>query len=370
MSEADPAEVSLVATRDGVRVEKTFEPEDFPVPAIAFAITSEREEPVEVRISDAVPDPVDPQDIGFHPKYGAEFWEVEGDHIVFEREFEPAEEYTTVYGLRSETDGVEQYLSEPAVDRVDPPLAEGADDTIDLSDPSAEADESGDADDSGSAGGDEEGSDDPTGPSLPDDVVSGVARNGEEGSAAALTETLAAELRSDEVSEEVVEVLREELDVETRGSVEARVDRIQSDVSDLRAYRDALEEFLDENGDTQQLLADLEGQIEELSENVATLRADADQRGERIEELDGELSALDEEIESLGSDVETLEGTVDDVQEDVDGLREVEAQLDDARDDIEALAEMRDRLSSVFGAEADADAVDDGGDDETDADEE
>lgn len=369
MSEADPTEVSLVSTRDGVRVEKTFEPEDFPVPAIAFAITSERDEPVEVRITDGVPDPVDPQDIGFHPKYGAEFWSVADDQIVFERSFEPGEEYTTVYGLRSETDGVEQYLTEPTIDRVDPPVAD-AEDTVDLADPNG-GDEGSETAPSGSrngptgaGGGDESGPAGPEGPSLPDDVGAGDEDEEEDGQGAGaatptlaegeLAETLAAELRDGEVDEETVETLREALDVEGRRSVEARLDRVQSDVSDLRAYRDAMEEFIDENGDAQQLLERLEERTEELAENVATLRADADERGERLDELEEGLSSLDEEIESLASDVDSLEGTVDDVEGDVDDLRAVEAQLEDVRDDIEALSEMRERLSSVFGAGAGA----------------
>ena len=123
MSSADPAEVSMVVSRDGVTVEKSFEPDDFPVPAIAFVIRAERDEAVTVRISDEVPEQVAAEDIGFHPKYGAEFWSVDEGNIVFEREFESGEEYTTVYGLRaSQTDDVESYMSEPTLEDVDPPL--------------------------------------------------------------------------------------------------------------------------------------------------------------------------------------------------------------------------------------------------------
>jgi hypothetical protein len=107
MSNADHDEV-VTGSSDGVSVEKSFEPDDFPVPAIAFVVRSERDEPVSVRLVDSVPSHVPPEDIGFHPKYGAEFWGVEGETIVFEREFEPDEEYTTVYGLRGgDTDDVE-----------------------------------------------------------------------------------------------------------------------------------------------------------------------------------------------------------------------------------------------------------------------
>ena len=84
MTDADPEE-TVTVTSDDVTVEKSFEPDDFPVPAIAFTIRSERETPVSVRFVDTVPDDVAPENIGFHPKYGAEFWDVEDGRIVFQR---------------------------------------------------------------------------------------------------------------------------------------------------------------------------------------------------------------------------------------------------------------------------------------------
>ena len=52
MSSADPEEVSVEIRREGVSVEKSFEPDDFPVPAIAFVIRSERDVPVDVALVD------------------------------------------------------------------------------------------------------------------------------------------------------------------------------------------------------------------------------------------------------------------------------------------------------------------------------
>ncbi len=101
-------------------MEKSFEPDDFPVPAIAFVIHAGRGETTDVRIVDRVPDDVPAQDIGFHPKYGADFWTVEDDEIVFEREFEAGEEYTTVYGLRAkDTEDVSRFLTDPAIEGVE-----------------------------------------------------------------------------------------------------------------------------------------------------------------------------------------------------------------------------------------------------------
>ncbi len=65
---------------------------------------------------------------------------------------------------------------------------------------------------------------------------------------------MAQEIRDQNVSPEDVKLLKRALDAvseddsDTGGVNDARIQRIQSDVADLRAYTDALEEFLEENG--------------------------------------------------------------------------------------------------------------------------
>ena len=88
MSTADEV---LTVRRDGVTVEKSFEPDEFPVPAIAFAITSDRDEPVTLRMYDVLPDDVQANNVGFHPEYGGEHWHAEDNTVVFSRRFEPGE---------------------------------------------------------------------------------------------------------------------------------------------------------------------------------------------------------------------------------------------------------------------------------------
>ena len=123
MTDADPEE-TVAVTSDDVTVEKSFEPDDFPVPAIAFTIRSERDSTVSVRLVDTVPDDVAPENIGFHPKYGAEFWDVEDGRIVFQRDIDPDEEYTTVYGLRGgDADIAAKFMSEPTLESVEPPIS-------------------------------------------------------------------------------------------------------------------------------------------------------------------------------------------------------------------------------------------------------
>jgi len=127
MADVEPDEL-VVESDAGVTVEKSYEPEDFPVPAIAFVIRSERDEPASIRLVDTVPQEVRSEDIGFHPEYGAEFWEQEGNTITFTRTFEPDEEFVTVCGLRGQAaDDIDRFLTEPRLDSVEP--SGGADDS-------------------------------------------------------------------------------------------------------------------------------------------------------------------------------------------------------------------------------------------------
>ncbi|PSQ12412.1 hypothetical protein BRC99_05395 [Halobacteriales archaeon QS_7_69_60] len=127
MADVEPDEL-VIESDAGVTVEKSYEPEDFPVPAIAFVIRSERDEPASIRLVDTVPQEVRSEDIGFHPEYGAEFWEQEGNTITFTRTFEPDEEFVTVCGLRGQAaDDIDQFLTEPRLDGVEP--SGGADDS-------------------------------------------------------------------------------------------------------------------------------------------------------------------------------------------------------------------------------------------------
>ncbi|PSQ13940.1 hypothetical protein BRD02_11010 [Halobacteriales archaeon QS_8_69_73] len=111
----------VVVSENGVTVEKSFEPAEFSVPAIAYTVRSEREEPVSVRLVDDVPDDVDPDDVGFHPDHGAEYWGIESEDIALERSLDPGEEFVTVYGVRGEdAAGVERFLTPPTVESVTP----------------------------------------------------------------------------------------------------------------------------------------------------------------------------------------------------------------------------------------------------------
>jgi uncharacterized phage infection (PIP) family protein YhgE len=356
MSNADPTELSVVVRSDGVTVEKSYEPDDFPVPAIAFVLRSERDESVDVRLVDQVPEEAEPDDIGFHPKYGAEFWSVEDEMIVFERTFEAGEEYTTVYGLRaSETEDLESYLTEPELEDVEPPLPEDEQgetvESLDLSDPSDDDSASDDIEaaladvDDGDTGSDtKDGSADATQPTAGDfDVV------GE----------LAASIRTGSVEDDDLETLRNALVEGSGDSVDARIEQLQTDVADLRSYTTALEEFLDDEGDAQVVLNELQSAIDDLRGEVATVAGRTEENAQRIGGVDDEVADLAESVDEFESEIDEIghvTDRIDELEEGLDRIEELESsletvedQIEQAQDDIESLREMRDQLTSVFG---------------------
>ena len=394
-------EITVVS--DGVTVTKRYEADEFPVPAIAFNFASDRTEAVTVTLTDVVPEDVAVEDLGFHPEYGSEYWTIDDDTISFEKEIEPGSEYTTVYGIRATgTDNVEQFLTEPTIDSVDPPLeddegelvGEGADavkdvisgdadsvpgldeaddediETLDLKDPNNEGavrqeraeDESGDGEASASDGDTE--SQEPA-------ADTAQASGSVELSGESLVSAMADELRNSEVDKEDVQILRKAFDLASGsdGSVTARIDKLQSDVDEVVAYTDALQQFLDENGTGDEM-------IEEFQSEVDSFRSEVESFESELESVKATTGEHDEEIDGLADDVEQVQGTVEDVEGSVDtvesevsdlesqlgevqsdleeikeqmGDGDVEAQIEEIDEEIEELNEWREQLSSVIG---------------------
>ncbi|CCQ34420.1 transducer protein [Halorhabdus tiamatea SARL4B] len=370
----------VTVSDEGVTVVKQFEADEFPVPAIAFRIQSQRIEPVTVKLTDEVPEDVAVEDLGFHPEYGSEHWTIDGQTIIFEREIDADSEYTTVYGIRATgTDDVEKFLTEPEIDSVDPPLDDEGDlvddassdvvrdviagdsdsvpgledtddeeiETLNLADPN----DSGETGDSETSDGDE--GDDAVGQVQPGSVA----------------KTLAAEIRQDAVDDAALRVLKQELDLggsggDTDGSaVDARIQHLQSEMSDLAAYTSALEEFLAENGQGEELIEEFQGRLDEFQGELDGVRSELDSMSGNVESVEETVSSNAETVSELDGDVDSIEGTVESLDDELDGLREeVESmseqlgedgdladRLDDVESEIEELKEWREQLSSVIG---------------------
>ncbi len=435
----------LTVSRDGVTVEKSFEPDSFPVPAIAFDISSSRDGPATVRLVDVLPEGVDGTDVGFHPDYGDEFWSVDDGEIVFEREFDGGESFTTVYAVREgDLDTIERFLVEPELDTVNP-----ADDVVGDSSQVVRDVLSGSTESVPGLGGDDGDEEDDTeeieplnlqDPTGSDSSAGGVAigdpgadgnsdsdndggaggvsgpeiETPEEGEG--LAESLAAEIRAGEADEETLDVLREALGTgddsgggATSSAVDARIQKLQTDVSDLRAYTDALEEFLEENGRGRELLEEVRSEMDRLDERLSTAEEDRERVASSVSSVETSVDEIEEEVSDVRGSVDVLEGSVADVRESVSGVEDtvdsvegrvgslkgtvdsveeelsnleeraattedvadledridtveeemaadleerlgsIEDQLEEMREDIEGFARFRERVQSVFG---------------------
>ena len=365
MSEAEEHD-SVRVSADGVRVLKRFVADQFPVPAIAFELSSGRDEPVTLRLSDRVPQGVAVDDLGFHPDYGSEHWTIEEDRITFERELEPNASYTTVYGIRA-ADDVRQFLTDPTIESVTPPLSvtdsedeivlesddalvedalsrsiePGEEDdepteepdvpsTLDLGTPDTDnRDDQNDAENEGVASARppaELATDEPT--------QAGRAAAGEN-----IVASLATELRKDNVSQADLDLLREVL-VEQHdgpGSRTARLDRLQQDVADLRAYTGAIEEFLDENGTGAELIDSFETRLDAFDDRLEHLET------EFVVEMQGRIEALEEQFEQLEANITEELDRVDHLQEQTEAVAE---RADDAETRTTELDERVDDLDS------------------------
>ncbi|WP_418279800.1 hypothetical protein [Halorubrum sp. DTA98] len=175
---------------------------------------------------------------------------------------------------------------------------------------------------------------------------------------AGLAATLAEEIRSGDVDDDDLELLRSELDGGLPRSVDVRISRLQSSVADIEAYADALAEFIDENGTAQEVLDGLQSRVDAMESDVTA--------------IDDRVDSADEERAQLASDIEGVEGSVIGVEETVARVERSVSELDesvsaviaDVSDAEQAIGDVEDEVSSVASDLSGLDdAVDDIGDD-------
>ena len=376
MSEAGEHD-SVRVSADGVRVLKRFAADQFPVPAIAFELSSGRDEPVTLRLSDRVPRGVAVEDLGFHPDYGSEHWTIEEDRITFERELEPNASYTTVYGIRAAED-VRQFLTDPTIESVTPPLsATDSENDVVLESDDALVEDAISRGTEPAEEDDEEPTEEPDVPSTLDlgtpDTDNRDDQNDEQNRGAAsarppaepatdepkqavrpaaegsVVASLATELRRDNVSQADLDLLREVLVKQHNGSGSrtARLDRLQQDVANLRAYTDAIEEFLDENGTGAELIDSFEAQLDAFDDRLEHLET------EFVVEVRGRIEALEEQFEQLESNITEGFDRVDDLEERTAAVAE-RADEADAR-----TTELMGRLDDIESELAELERIDD-----------
>ncbi|MFB6108330.1 MAG: hypothetical protein ABEJ82_05755 [Haloplanus sp.] len=396
-----------VSTPD-VRVEKRFEADRFPVPAIAFEIESLADDPVDVRLVDHVPESFSMEGIGFHPDYDSDDWTAYRDHRVeYEHTLEPGETILTVYGIRiDDPSEAESFLGEPSIEVMDGSEEEdrssdvlgrettqvvrdalsgggdlSADDAAVLDGTEdaetegedgaeteaaeavteAEEEEAADAEEGeaaeaeadaeeGEAADAEAEEDEDAGPTpssevaraldprtVEDETADGTVAEAAELSVASV---LAAEIRAGEVDDEDLAVLRDELDAAASvpRSVDVRIERLQTQTEDLLAYRDALADFLDENGTAEELTEEMRGDVADLTEQVAA--------------IDESVSAMEARIDDVDERIDDVDERLDDVEAELDGeVAKLRAEMEEVNEELDDLRTFRDRLSDAFGTE-------------------
>ncbi|WP_299332283.1 hypothetical protein [Haloplanus sp.] len=168
---------------------------------------------------------------------------------------------------------------------------------------------------------------------------------------------LAAEIRADRVDDDDLSVLREALDEASPTSVDARIGRLQSEVADLLAYRDALEGFLDENGTAEEALenvteelSDLTARVESLDESLSTAETDRADLRDEVAAITDDVAAVSDRIESLDDGLDELGETVDSLDDRLETVEAFENDIEALRSNIDDLQTFRNRLGDAFGA--------------------
>jgi predicted nucleic acid-binding Zn-ribbon protein len=114
--QVDPDE-EIEVSSDGVRVQKSFEADEFPVPAIRFLIESDRDEATSIRLAERIPEDFPMDGVGFHPDYESDKWTAyEDHHVEYSRHLGPDETVETVYGIRvGAPEEAQPFLTDPDV---------------------------------------------------------------------------------------------------------------------------------------------------------------------------------------------------------------------------------------------------------------
>jgi methyl-accepting chemotaxis protein len=196
-----------------------------------------------------------------------------------------------------------------------------------------------------------ETSDASTTPGTPDPASAAAAAT-----STGIAATLATEIREGRVDDDDLAVLKRELDIGVPNSVDLRIGRLQSQMEDLAAYSDALEEFIDEEGTGEQLVADLRTEVDSVASSLSTLET-------ALSSAESDRVDLRNEVDDVATTVTGVEKRVETNTQDLSTLADDVEELADVADDIEELAATVDSLDTEMGdvradvADLDADLV-------------
>ena len=346
----------------GVELTKHYDNTDRNLPSVVFNFSSNRSEPVSIRVVEPIADELDPSHIGLQTGDTREEWTLRETDIVLELELEASDEYETAYALRPEQSyDPDTIIVEPAVFEVTPTesasnltgdftRSTGTHDTgqIRATDGSGIPATTGETADNG-GGSPNEISRRP--PSSQRTETEKEKHDGE-----SLVDQLAAELEDGAGSAESREYLQTAFEMASdSGSTDAQIRQLQADLSDFRAYTNALEEFLDDNGSARELIADFETRMDSFDEEVTSLEAELQEQDDAISAVRGENEQIQDELEAINSDIESLTESVDELRDDLSSLdsrvpdHDVGERMSEIEKEMTDLSEFMADLKSVFG---------------------
>jgi prefoldin subunit 5 len=145
---------------------------------------------------------------------------------------------------------------------------------------------------------------------------------------------LLSELQEGHVDDEVRDALRSELGTDKSRSQEIRIDHLQSEVSDLTAYGDAVESFIDRHGTFETAFEDVHSELSTLGD-----------RTERVESAIGDLSETVEQVDDLGEEIEQIQSVQSELESDLEEIRETQTDLKSRFDRLDGeIADAHSRL--------------------------
>lgn len=192
----------------------------------------------------------------------------------------------------------------------------------------------------------------------------------------ALLPVIVEKFQQGEVTEDQIKVLRKHLNFDKSDGVEVKLEHLTNRVSELEAYTDALEAFIDEEGTAEEIFTELRTDLGETNEQVRAIQSRIDTLEKDQSTIEDRISQLDESIESLDSFVRELDGrhsreimgvdakidraeigfdeSLTELESDLEALRNrvddvetLEASVMNLESDVEELQELNARLESI-----------------------
>lgn len=388
-----------------VVVEKSLSVSEPNVAKVEFRLDSRADTDLRVTLQDPRPSEWPRDRIGFHPDHEPEMWTIEDETVTYVQKLAAGADHRSLYAVQFENESeLEAFERDPLIEVESFPQ---------LAKPQSATEEN-----PGSINGDEDvdtadSAEQTASSSHPETVEEGDGSSGQDAVAASTTKAAVAEFAEpqdinravdtgnvdvespvqdepatiadengietepdspsiepnssdlletfldelENASEGQQQAIADVLDIQPQTSLRSRIEHLEQELTELEAYTGALQEFLDDEGDAQQILDtiqdeqnELADQLDSLSVDVDHLRAEIDdlskveQRLDEIESeiedipagLPGKIEALYDELEHLesqhGDRIETLECQLSDELDELD--HQFSSDIDELRDDL------------------------------------